>query len=167
MRLAIAEQEKAEQTEATVRATAAAERAVAEHQEAARRALTLFEEYEHTAFAGGDVCAQLHVAIYNRLLSIFSDSFSDSPDDFSRVERHMREHGVQPDEATFTLLVRGLVNRGDYDEAMRVVLGSPQRGGVVPKARTYGSLLDAMCEHGRVGSVVEIHEEIKRQVQEY
>ena len=162
MRLAIAEQEKAEQTEAKVRATAAAERAVAELKEAARRALALFEEYEHTAFAGGDVCATLHVAIYNRLLSIFSDS----PDDFSRVERHMREHGVHPDEATFTLLVRGLVNRGDYDEAMRVVLGSPQRGGVVPKARTYGSLLDAMCEHGRVGSVVEIHEEIKRQVEE-
>ena len=136
MRLAIAEQEKAEQTEATVRATAAAERAVAEHQEAARRALTLFEEYEHTAFAGGDVCAQLHVAIYNRLLSIFSDS----PDDFSRVERHMREHGVQPDEATFTLLVRGLVNRGDYDEAMRVVLGATPRraaSGSCPRGRTW------------------------------
>ena len=62
----------------------------------------------------------------------------------ARIIRHMRALGVQRDEATLSLELRGLLRQGRVDEAFELLV---QAEDVTPRTRTYTDVLHRLCEN--------------------
>ncbi|PTB66546.1 hypothetical protein BBK36DRAFT_1159577 [Trichoderma citrinoviride] len=89
-----------------------------------------------------------NVRTYNVLIrQAFRD---DSPDDVQTLLKVMSEHGIDPDPATFTIILEEVIGRmgeasaADQVEAVHSVFQDIQRAGLRPNQETYGKMLYAV-----------------------
>ncbi|KAH0490344.1 hypothetical protein TgHK011_001820 [Trichoderma gracile] len=89
-----------------------------------------------------------NVRTYNVLIrQSFRD---DSPDDVQTLLKVMSQHGIDPDSATFTIILEEVIGRmgaasaADQVEAVHSVFQDIQRAGLRPNQETYGKMLYAV-----------------------
>ncbi|PTB71350.1 hypothetical protein M440DRAFT_1406551 [Trichoderma longibrachiatum ATCC 18648] len=89
-----------------------------------------------------------NVRTYNVLIrQSFRD---DSPDDVQTLLKVMSQHGIDPDPATFTIILEEVIGRmgaasaADQVEAVHSVFQDIQRAGLRPNQETYGKMLYAV-----------------------
>ncbi|KAH6603458.1 glutathione s-transferase [Trichoderma cornu-damae] len=89
-----------------------------------------------------------NVRTYNILIR---QSFRDeSPDQVQNVLKVMSQHGIEPDSATFTIILEEVIGRtgsasaADQVEAVRLVFQDIQAAGLRPNLETYGKMLYAV-----------------------
>ncbi|KAL6864301.1 hypothetical protein J3F83DRAFT_743314 [Trichoderma novae-zelandiae] len=89
-----------------------------------------------------------NVRTYNILIrQSFRD---DSPDDVQTLLKVMSQHGIDPDPATFTIILEEVIGRmgaasaADQVEAVHLVFQDIQRAGLRPNQETYGKMLYAV-----------------------
>ena len=97
---------------------------------------------------------------YHTLLSLAV--LEDATDVRRQVQWHMRKHDVPVDEVTLTLEVRALVREGDLAAAASG-LQTAEVDGIIPKHRTFATLLHALCQERDVETTAAVLAQMQRQ----
>ncbi|KAL7789804.1 hypothetical protein V8C37DRAFT_194496 [Trichoderma ceciliae] len=91
---------------------------------------------------------QPNIRTYNILIR---QSFRDnSPDEVQTLLKVMSQHGIEPDSATFTIILEEVIGRmgtasaADQVEAVRLVFDDIRAAGLRPNLETYGKMLYAV-----------------------
>ncbi|CAG7900762.1 unnamed protein product [Brassica rapa] len=99
------------------------------------------------------------VKVFNSILDVLVREDIDIAREFFR--RKMMASGIQGDEYTYGILMKGLCLTNRIGDGFKLLQIMKTRGGVAPNAVIYNTLLHALCKNGKVGRARSLMSEMK------